>query len=97
MAATDKPPVGRKADKIIRDALLAVHRQDPDRLKRVAEKFWSKAEEGDQQAFNEIANRLDGKAVQPISGDDENPLTIISRIERVIVDPNSHDMTSDPL
>jgi hypothetical protein len=76
---------GRKADKIIRDALLAVQRQDPDRLKRVAEAWWNDAET-DQQARNALADRLDGKAVQPISGDEENPLTIITRIERVIVD-----------
>lgn len=67
-------PVGRKADKPIRDALLAALRQDPERLKRVAEKFWKKAEEGDQPAFNEIANRLDGKPIQTLAGDPENPI-----------------------
>lgn len=82
-------PVGRKADKQVRDALLAALRQDPERLKKAAEKVWDKAIDGDLQAFREIADRLDGKAVQPISGDDENPLEIIHRIERVIVDPHA--------
>lgn len=63
---------GRKADKIVRDALLAAQRQDPDRLKRVAEAWWNDAEK-DQQARNALADRLDGKAVQPIVGDDDYP------------------------
>lgn len=91
MAATNKPGTGRKADKPIRDALLAASRQDPARLKRVAEAAWAKAESGDMGAFKEIADRLDGKAVQPISGDDENPLELIHRIERVIVDTANKD------
>jgi hypothetical protein len=91
MAATDTPPTGRKGDKVIRDALKAALRQDPDRLKRVAEKTWLMAEEGNLAAFKEIADRLDGKAVQPIAGDDENPLEIIHRIERVIVDTANKD------
>jgi hypothetical protein len=66
-------PVGRKADKPIRDALLAALRQDPERIKRVAEKAWQQAEEGNMQTFKEIADRLDGKAVQPIAGADDHP------------------------
>jgi len=74
MAATHTPPTGRKVDKPIRDALLAALRQDPDRLKRCAEKAWAKAEEGDLATFKEIADRLDGKAPQAIiGGDDDEP------------------------
>jgi hypothetical protein len=74
MAATDTTPTGRKTDKVIRDALKAALRQDPERLKRVAEKAWEMAEEGNLAAFKEIADRLDGKAVQPIvGGDDDQP------------------------
>lgn len=80
-------PTGGKPDKLIRDALKAAIRQEPEKLKRIAEKMLDLAEEGNVQAFKEITDRIDGKAVQPISGDDENPLTIIQRIERVIVDP----------
>ena len=32
-----------------------------------------------------------GKPVQPIAGDDENPLKIIQKIETVIVDPSAAD------
>ncbi len=87
-------PLGRKADKVIREALLGALRQDPDMLKRVAENTWKMAEEGNMQAFKEICDRIDGKAVQPISGDDENPLTIIQRIERVVLDPNTNNKNS---
>lgn len=71
MAATKTKPKGGKPDKIIRDALLGALRQDPDRLKRMAEKIWQKAEEGDLAAFKEITDRIDGKAVQPLVGDDD--------------------------
>lgn len=72
MAATITPSPGRKGDKIIRDALLAVQRQQPERLKRIAEAWWDAAET-DQVARNALADRLDGKAVQPIVGDDDHP------------------------
>lgn len=90
MAATDSKPVGGKPDKLIRDALKAALRQDATQLKRIAEN-WCKRAENDQVSANALADRLDGKAVQPISGDDENPLQIIARIERVIVDPANKD------
>jgi len=57
---------GGKPDKIIRDALLAVQRQEPERLKRVARAWWDAAET-DQTARSALADRLDGKAIQPIA------------------------------
>lgn len=86
MAATETKPVGGKPDKLVRDALKAALRQEPEKLKRIVGKWLDKAEEGDMQAIKEMTDRLDGKAVQPISGDDETPLEVIHRIERVIVD-----------
>jgi hypothetical protein len=59
-------PGGGKPDKIIRDALLAVQRNQPERLKRVAEAWWDAAET-DQSARSALADRLDGKAIQPIA------------------------------
>lgn len=38
-------------------------------------------------AANSLLDRGWGKAAQPISGDEENPLKMIQRIERVIIDP----------
>lgn len=38
-------------------------------------------------AAEALLNRGWGKPTQPISGDEENPLTIVQRIERVLTDP----------
>lgn len=73
MAATDTKPVGGKPDKLVRDALKAALRQEPERLKRIVGKWLDKAEDGDMQAIKEMTDRIDGKAVQPIVGDDDHP------------------------
>lgn len=68
MGARGNPnPVGGKPDKLIRDALLACARNEPEKLKRVAKKMWDLAEEGDTKAFGLIADRIDGKAIQPLA------------------------------
>lgn len=73
MAATDAVPVGRKVDKVVRDALLAALRQSPEKLKLAAEKAWDRAVEGDLATFREIADRLDGKPTQQVTvGNVEN-------------------------
>lgn len=43
------------------------------RLEALADKLVEKGLYGDIPALKEIGDRLDGKAVQPISGDDEKP------------------------
>jgi hypothetical protein len=48
-------------------------------LRAIATKLVERATRGDLQATQEIFNRLDGKAVQPIAGDGENPLAITIR------------------
>ena len=40
--------------------------QDPDKLRRIALKTLDMAEEGDAAARKEIADRLDGKPIQPV-------------------------------
>jgi len=40
--------------------------QDPDRLRRIAEKLLSMAEAGDPQALREMGDRIDGKAMQTL-------------------------------
>lgn len=42
-------------------------------------------------AANSLLDRGWGKPAQPISGDEENPLELIHRIERVIVRPSNQD------
>ena len=64
---------GGKPDKLIRDALKAAMRQDPRHLKEIAEN-WVERAKTDQQAANELANRIDGRVAQAIVGDPEQPL-----------------------
>lgn len=81
MAATEKPPLGRKADKMIRDTLLGAARQNPAVLKNACEAMWLKAGNGDVSAFKEIADRIDGKTVQAIVGSDEHvPVNVMTKM-----------------
>lgn len=53
-------------------------------LRKIAEQCVKQALAGDKDARIEIANRLDGKAVQPIAGDaDSPPIQTVTRIELV--------------
>lgn len=72
-----------KNNRMWRNTLNRIAAQDPDRLRRIAESLFAKAEEGDMNAIREIGDRLDGKAAQVITGDDENPLTVIQKIELI--------------
>jgi hypothetical protein len=95
MAATKAKSTGGKPDKLIRDALKAAIRQEPEKLKRMAEKVLDMAVEGDMQSVNFIADRIDGKAVQQIIGDEENPLHVaVSQIQRIIIDPKNDSTTN---
>lgn len=42
-------------------------------------------------AAQALLDRGWGKATQPIAGDEENPLEVLHRIERVIVDPQNRN------
>jgi ribosomal protein L17 len=90
------PSAGGKPDKLMRDALIvALKREAIDaegkptkNLYLIAEALVDKAKTGDVPAIKEIADRVDGKAVQPLAGaDGEEPINVIHRIERVIIDP----------
>jgi hypothetical protein len=48
------------------DALRIALRGDPLRLRRIADKLATLAEEGDLSAIREVADRLDGKPAQVI-------------------------------
>lgn len=86
---------GRKQEKPFRDALrmelAKLQDQDNRGLRRIAAALIEAAEGGDMQAIKELADRVDGKVPQGISGDDENPLTMVHRIERHIVRSNTPD------
>ena len=55
---------------------LAVQ-EDYARLHNVANALYDKAAEGDISAIKELGDRLDGKAEQTISGDSDQPITIV--------------------
>ena len=68
-------PAGRKIEKPYRDALrLALAEAGDEKgLREVARVHVARAKTGDMQAIKELADRMDGKVPQPVSGDDEGP------------------------
>ena len=58
-------PIGSSnREKPFNDALRIALRGDPLRLRRIAEKLATLAEEGDLAAIRELADRLDGKRIR---------------------------------
>ena len=51
--------------------------EDAKRLHQVAEALFRKAEDGDISAIKELGDRIDGKAMQEISGNSDAPITVI--------------------
>ena len=86
---------GRRQEKPFRDALrmeIAAAGEDHKALRIVAAKLLELAQSGDMQAIKELADRSDGKVPQAVVGDDElDPIKLVHRIERVIVDPEPSD------
>lgn len=69
----------------------------PNTPRAIARAMIIKAASGDVPAFNSIADRMDGKVPQAIVGDDEHDaISIIQRIERIIVKPQHPDSGSVP-
>ena len=64
---------------------LAQYKEDGvprgEALNRIAERVVRQALAGDKDCIAEIANRLDGKAVQGIAIAQDGPLTIVHRCE----------------
>lgn len=79
-------PAGNAKSKQFLSALnRAITQEDGKRIRAAAEQLLDQAAAGEQWAIKELADRLDGKPSQTIAGDQESPLTLINRIERVIV------------
>lgn len=89
-----RPPKEKSFANMLNIAIKEAHSDGRDKLRAVADALVEKAIAGDIAAIKEVADRLDGKVPQAISGDDENPLTMVHRIERHIVRPNSSDSDS---
>ena len=51
--------------------------EDYKRIHKVAEALFKKAEEGDVSAIKELGDRIDGKSQQTITGDSDQPITIV--------------------
>lgn len=81
-------PVGNQNAKKVKPFADAINRaiaqDDGKRLREIAEKLLTMAADGEIAAIKELADRTDGKAIQAIAGDPDQP--IHHRIERVIVD-----------
>ena len=64
-------PIGSvNREKPFNDALRIALRGDPLRLRRIADKLATLAEDGDLAAIRELADRLDGKPAQVIDRQD---------------------------
>ena len=90
---------GTRKTKIWREALMLVLNRPLDEaqpkgrtnLDKLVLKQFELASAGDSQSIRDIADRLDGKPAQAIVGDNEaDPLNIIQRIERVIINNPSN-------
>jgi hypothetical protein len=93
-------PGGRPKTKPFKDALmieaLAAEREEQC-LAPKGSLRWNARQllnQGDVQSIREIADRLDGKVPQGISGDEENPLNFVHTITRQIIRANSSDTDS---
>ena len=68
---------GNKKPKRFYDALhRAIAQDNGDMLRLAALSLLKQASEGEGWAIKELADRLDGKAVQAIAGDGDQPLII---------------------
>ena len=87
---------GSWTKKPFRDALrleLAAAGEDHKALRAIARNLIAMAQGDDMQAIKELADRMDGKPAQALVGgdDDDNPIKMLHKIERLIVDPSNPD------
>lgn len=73
-------PEGNKNATKNRPWAEAVHRallaEDGKKLRQIADKLIDKALEGDVSALKEIGDRVDGKAIQAVTGADGGPIVV---------------------
>jgi phage I-like protein len=86
----------KRENRMFSDSLrksIAQANNSPDKLRKITDKLVKDAGDGNLMAIKEVADRLDGKAHQSVevSGDAEKPL--ITRIEKIIVDPSNPSTT----
>lgn len=83
-----RPPKEKSFANMLNIAINEASENGGTKLRDVADALVREAIAGNIQAIKEVADRLDGKVPQGISGDEENPLTMVHRIERHIVRPS---------
>lgn len=89
MAAPAGNQNAAKKNRMLTDALKRELTQNPDKVLKIAQRLIDSAIAGEPWAQSLIHDRIDGKVPQAIVGDDEEPsLSMIHRIERVIVRPD---------
>lgn len=79
-----------KQKRMLSDALKRELTQRPDDVLAIVNKLIERAKEGDSWAMALIHDRVDGKAPQPIVGDDEEaPLQLVHKVVREVVRANA--------
>jgi hypothetical protein len=84
-------PIGNKnatKNKPFLDAMRRALAQNPQKIGRIVDKVLEKAEEGESWAVKEIADRLDGKAVQATTFEDAEGNSLLQAIEVRFVKPS---------
>jgi len=74
-------PGGRPKRKPIEEALLAALK--PAEAQAVAKALVRQAKRGNVRAFDSLADRVDGKVPQAVTGDDGGPLEIVVITEHI--------------
>jgi ribosomal protein L17 len=85
--------VNHAKKKIVTQQLISVLNElaegNVKKIRKVVDALVTNAMAGDTQAIKEIFDRVDGKAPQPIVGDDDEPGIKFQALEIRIVDPKS--------
>jgi hypothetical protein len=80
---------GTKKNRMLTDALKRELTQNPNEVLAIARKLIESAKAGEPWAMTLIHDRVDGKAPQPLVGDDSEDPISIRKIERALVRPNA--------
>jgi histidinol dehydrogenase len=84
-------PLGNKnntKNKPFLDAMRRALAQNPQKIRSIVDKVLEKAEEGESWAVKEVADRLDGKAVQATTFEDAEGNSLLQAIEVRFVKPS---------
>ena len=83
-------PIGNKnatKNKPFLDAMIRALAQNPQKIGKIVDKILDQAEAGEAWAVKEVADRLDGKAVQANTLEDAEGNNIVTSLEVRFVKP----------